>query len=182
MAPVYKIALVQLHPRVANSYPFRYKARPNNSPQPLQPDKNFAKAAEFIVSAAQKGAQLAVLPEYHLTNWIPEDPRFFSLCAQWETYLNKYKALAKEHKICIVPGTICETFTHEEKGEDQLHNVSYFIDDKGEVLGRYQKKNLWYSMSISSSHQILTFPCFVHNKIAEPLSHLRCEGIQNGPT
>ncbi|KAK4695127.1 hypothetical protein P7C71_g2565, partial [Lecanoromycetidae sp. Uapishka_2] len=126
MAPSYKIALIQLYP------------------QPLEPEKNFAKAAEFVVSAARKGAQLAVLPEYHLTNWVPDDPSFMGLCADWEKYVNKYKALAKEHKICIVPGTIMETFKDEETGEDQLHNIAYFIDHNGEVLGRYQKKNLWH--------------------------------------
>ena len=33
-------------------------------------------------------------------------------------------------------------------GEDQLHNVAYFIDDGGKILGRYQKKNLWYSFGL----------------------------------
>jgi len=122
----------------------QFNHRPDSSLQPLQPERNFAKAAEFIVSAAKKGAQLAVLPEYHLTNWVPEDPSFAGLCAQWETYLNKYKALAKELKICIVPGTIVETFKDEETEEVQLHNIAYFIDHNGEVLSRYQKKNLWY--------------------------------------
>lgn len=124
--------------------PPRCNHRPDTSSQPLQPEKNFNKAAKFIVSAAQKGAQLAVLPEYHLTGWVPEDPSFLGLCANWETYVDKYKALAKEHKICIVPGTIMETFKDEATGEDQLHNIAYFIDHNGEVLGRYQKKNLWY--------------------------------------
>jgi len=113
------------------------------TPQPLQPAKNFAKAAEFIGSAAQKGARLAVLPEYHLTNWLPEDPQFAPLCAQWESYLEKYQGLARKHSICIVPGTIVQTYKDKEAGEDQLHNVAYFIDDNGEILGRYQKKNLW---------------------------------------
>ena len=85
-----------------------------------------------------------MLPEYHLTNWVPDDPKFAPLCAKWETYLNKYKNLAKRHAICIVPGTIVKTFQDTVTGEDQLHNVAYFIDDQGEVLGRYQKKNLWY--------------------------------------
>lgn len=47
--------------------------------------------------------------------------------------------------MCIVPGTIVEARRDGETGEDQLHNVAYFIDDKGEILARYQKKNLWYS-------------------------------------
>ena len=93
--------------------------------------------------AAAQGAQLAVLPEYHLTNWVPEDPQFAELCGEWQVYLDKYKALAKKHRICIVPGTIVERHQGGEDEVDRLLNVAYFIDDKGEVLGKYQKKNLW---------------------------------------
>lgn len=80
-----------------------------------------------------------------------------------------------------MPGTICETFRHPENGGDQLHNVAYFIDDKGEVLGRYQKKNLWYSMSSHLMTKISPFVC-LQDRIAEPSSFLRDEGIQNGLT
>ncbi|KAF2199252.1 carbon-nitrogen hydrolase [Delitschia confertaspora ATCC 74209] len=121
----------------------------------MQIDSNFAKAATFIRSAATQGAQLAVLPEYHLTNWVPKDPGFIGLCEQWETWLEKYKSLARECGICIVPGTIVEF--HREEGEDgrelggmgekevreRLLNVAYFIDEKGAVKGKYVKKNLW---------------------------------------
>ncbi|MCJ1243244.1 hypothetical protein MMC30_000441 [Trapelia coarctata] len=127
MAPIYKVAVIQLHPKV-----------------PLQLEANYLKAAQFVQRAASLGAQLAVLPEYHLTNWVPEDPKFASLCDQWKVYLGKYRALAKECNICIVPGTIVERHQDAEKDEDKLINVAYFIDNKGEVLGSYQKKNLWH--------------------------------------
>ncbi|KAL8720636.1 MAG: hypothetical protein Q9225_002536 [Loekoesia sp. 1 TL-2023] len=130
MAPVYRIAVIQLHPK------------------PLQIETNYAKAAQFIQDAAVKGAQLAVLPEYHLTNWVPEDPTFSDLCGQWEIYLNKYRALAKEYNICIVPGTIVERHEDAKTGEQKLFNIAYFIGNKGEILGRYQKKNLWYGQPL----------------------------------
>lgn len=38
-----------------------------------------------------------------------------------------------------------------EKDEDKLINVAYFIDNKGEVLGSYQKKNLWYAIPLFAS-------------------------------
>jgi predicted amidohydrolase len=66
----------------------------------MQMEENFNKAAKFIRSAATQGAELAVLPEYHLTNWLPRDPEFVGLCDQWEVYLKKYKDLAKECNIC----------------------------------------------------------------------------------
>jgi predicted amidohydrolase len=68
--------------------------------QPMQLEHNFNKAANHIRSAAAQGAELAVLPEYHLTNWLPKDPGFVSLCDQWEIYLQKYRDLAKECGIC----------------------------------------------------------------------------------
>ena len=110
----------------------------------MQLEANYAKAVTFIEQAAAQGAQLAVLPEYHLTNWVPEDPQFSDLCGEWEVYLNRYRALARSHNICIVPGTIVERHQHAEKEEEKLLNVAYFIDNKGEILGSYQKKNLWY--------------------------------------
>ena len=113
----------------------------------MQPAQNFAKAANFIRSAASQGAQLAVLPEYHLTNWKPHDPEFLVFAKEWKTYLGWYTDLAKEVGICIVPGTIVEW--HEEVGGgegERLMNVAYFIDGTGEVVGKYEKKNLWYVM------------------------------------
>ncbi|KAL8762607.1 MAG: hypothetical protein Q9184_001408 [Pyrenodesmia sp. 2 TL-2023] len=127
-------------------------------------EANYAKAARSIQHAASKGAQLAVLPEYHLTNWVPDDPTFSHLCGQWETYLNKYRALAQEHNICIVPGTIVERHQDEEAGGDKLLNVAYFIDNKGEILGRYQKKNLWHperpylTSSTHEPHEVIQTP------------------------
>lgn len=113
-------------------------------------DFNYNKASNFMRSAAQQGAQLAVLPEYHLTNWVPDDPGFFDACLQWKTYLDRYRALAKELKICIVPGTIVEASQNGKMGEKRLVNVCYLISNDGEVLGRYEKKNLWYDSILCS--------------------------------
>jgi predicted amidohydrolase len=73
----------------------------------MQLEHNFNKAANFIRSAASQGAELAVLPEYHLTNWKPKDPGFVGLCDQWETYLRKYRDLAKECGICEFLHSLC---------------------------------------------------------------------------
>jgi predicted amidohydrolase len=117
----------------------------------MQIEANFARAASYIQKAASRGAHLAVLPEYHLTNWVPADPEFGKLCKQWKTYLNKYQALAKSLNINIVPGTIVEQHRDAESGNDILINVAYFIDNNGDILGKYQKKNLWYvSLNLSS--------------------------------
>ncbi|KAI1182879.1 carbon-nitrogen hydrolase [Nemania serpens] len=132
MAPNHKIALVQLNPK------------------PLSPADNFQKAASFIRDAAAQGCHLAVLPEYHLTSWVPDEPGFRASCADSVIYLRKYQDLAKELKICIVPGTIIES-----EGES-LQNIAYFISWDGEIAGRYQKKNLWHPERphlVSSTHE-----------------------------
>lgn len=93
---------------------------------------------------------MAVLPEYHLTSWVPEDPAFGPSCAESPAYLKKYQELARELNICIVPGTILETHG------DSLSNVAYFLSASGEICGRYQKKNLWHPERrhlVSSAHE-----------------------------
>ena len=123
----------------------------------MSPEFNFHKASTFIRSAAQQGAHLAVLPEYHLTNWVPNDEGFWDICLQWKTYLDKYVELAKDCKICIVPGTIVEASKDEETGKGKLLNVCYFISHDGQILGRYEKKNLWY-LPFSCHNSILSRP------------------------
>ncbi|RWA06812.1 hypothetical protein EKO27_g8288 [Xylaria grammica] len=132
MAPIYKVALVQLHPK------------------PLSPAQNYEKATSFIRDAAAKGCHLAVLPEYHLTSWVPRESGFKDSCAESAVYLQRYEALAKELGICIVPGTIIES------DGGSLLNIAYFISSNGEIVGRYQKKNLWHPERrhlVSSAHE-----------------------------
>ncbi|KAH7552502.1 hypothetical protein BM1_08453 [Bipolaris maydis] len=129
MAPIVKVAVIQLYPK------------------PLQPEQNFTKAETFIRSAAAQGAELAVLPEYHLTNWKPKDPEFLAVVEKCSDYVKKYQKLAKECGIWvpkgIVPGTIVESHKENEKEQDRLLNVCYFIDHQGNIAGKYIKKNLW---------------------------------------
>lgn len=132
--------------------------------QSLDPDANFQKASDFIRSAAQTNARLAVLPEYHLTNWKPDHPAFLGICKRRREDLEKYKALARECRIYVVPGTIVEAHEAETKGADQLVNVAYFINHEGEALGRYEKKKLWHperphlTSSTSSPHTAFDTP------------------------
>ena len=146
MTSDYKVALIQLHPKK------------------LDPSHNYEKAAGFIRSASKDGANLAVLPEYFLANWVPESPSFIPICRQWKTYLEKFQTLARECNICIVPGTIVEAHKDSESGEERLLNVAYFISNDGKILGRYEKKNLWHperphlTSSTISPHEVIETP------------------------
>jgi predicted amidohydrolase len=93
-----------------------------------------------------------VLPEYHLSGWTPDDPRFAQLGEPqaWRGYLERYCALARECRVNIVPGTMLRRETDAAGTMDAspgerpaLFNVAYFIDHDGNVLGSYKKKNLW---------------------------------------
>lgn len=111
--------------------------------------------------AASQGSQLTVLPEYHLTSWVPEHPDFIASCAESVGYLPRYQALARDLNIHIVPGTIVEPVEpiasaaaemshNDEAGSSrpvvtELRNMAYFIAaSTGDILSTYQKKNLWY--------------------------------------
>jgi len=130
----------------------------------MQAERNFNSACEYVRSAALQKATLAVLPEYHLLNWVPDDPKFKEACSHWEKYLQGYRDLARECNINIVPGTIVEL--HDAGTEDErLLNVAYFIDNNGEILGKYVKKNLWgeiershLTSSTSAPHDVIDTP------------------------
>ncbi|KKK23879.1 hypothetical protein P175DRAFT_0479936 [Aspergillus ochraceoroseus IBT 24754] len=120
----------------------------------LAVEENHTKACGYIRSAAAQGAELAVLPEYHLNGWAPADPLYALQAGQTAQYLTAYRSLAKELNICLVPGTIVEkhsssssssTATSEQEVDGTvLYNTAYFISNNGEILGRYRKKNIWH--------------------------------------
>ncbi|KAL2362725.1 hypothetical protein RJZ56_004369 [Blastomyces dermatitidis] len=136
-------------------------------PKPLDPAYNFSVAVAHIQDAASQGASLVVLPEYHLTSWVPDDPKFAPLASKAWDYILKYQVVAKELSINIVPGTIVTTdpnstshpkeaqeipkpyvddFAAPEGGSASgplLFNVAPFISHTGELLGLYTKTNLW---------------------------------------
>jgi predicted amidohydrolase len=128
--------------------------------KPLCVQENFDRAVSEIRSAAAQGSHLVVLPEYHLTSWVPEDSTFPAACADSAQYLHRYQELARELNVHIVPGTIVEpvhvqplhgvsaSLTEQDVKADpviELHNKAYFIAaTTGDILGTYQKKNLWH--------------------------------------
>src|ERR1700761_5748784 len=119
------------------------------------PEYNFQQASAHIRDAASQGASLAVLPQYHLSSWVPEDDRFATIALTAYEYVPRYQALAKECKINIVPGTIVTVdpkspspnASNGTSGESvkppALLNIAPFISYTGELLGSYTKANLW---------------------------------------
>ncbi|KAK0629223.1 putative chaperone binding protein [Bombardia bombarda] len=129
----------------------------NQHRQDVAVAENYAKAESYIRKAAEQGAHLAVLPEYHLTSWCPDHPDFVSASAESATYLARYQALAKELDINIVPGTICEVhpapdnttqddnLAVQNNSPVEIRNMAYWLAaSTGAIAGAYQKKNLWH--------------------------------------
>ena len=104
----------------------------------------------FIRDASEQGANLAVLPEYHLTSWVPNHPEFIATSRNSIEFLSRYQALAQELNVSIVPGTFCcvhddyETAVPDHPAQ-RMYNVAYFINGgTGEICSSYQKRNLWH--------------------------------------
>ncbi|EDP51086.1 hydrolase, carbon-nitrogen family, putative [Aspergillus fumigatus A1163] len=114
--------------------------------QDLAIEENHTRACNYIREAASQGAELAVLPEYHLNGWAPDDPLWAEQAGEYKKYLSAYQALAKELHICLVPGSIVERHETEADGKEgfNLYNTAYFISNDGSILGSYQKKNIWH--------------------------------------
>ncbi|KAH7245730.1 carbon-nitrogen hydrolase [Fusarium tricinctum] len=159
MAPVYKIAVIQFEPK------------------PIVVEENFAKAENHLRSAAAKGCDIAILPEFHLTSWVPEHPEFISSSKKSNDYLSKYQDLAKELNINIVPGTICEVHQVPDSKDEELRNMTYFLAaGTGEICGSYQKKNLWHPERphlTSSTHT-------PHTAFDTPLKHADGRPVRAG--
>lgn len=109
---------------------------------------NLDKLEHYVFVAAQQKADLIVFPEYFITGVIADHLHLASEEGQW---LDEIKKLAVEHQIDIVAGSIVEKLSPEVGVEDPdpskpeiLYNTVYYIDRKGEILGRYRKRNLWH--------------------------------------
>ncbi|KAL4782811.1 carbon-nitrogen hydrolase [Aspergillus varians] len=132
----------------------------------LAVEQNHATACQYIRSAATQGAELAVLPEYHLSGWAPQDPLFAVQASHTAKYLSAYQSLARELNICLVPGTLVEKHSTPDGDADSyvLYNTAYFISSTGEILGRYRKKNIWHpereylTSSASEPHEVFDTP------------------------
>ncbi|KAG6058937.1 hypothetical protein E4U32_004342 [Claviceps aff. humidiphila group G2b] len=127
--------------------------------EPLALADNYTRAEAYIRSAANQGAHIVVLPEYHLSGWSSSHEAIASTAHHSPTYLEKYRTLAQSLHIAIVPGTLLEELPQNKNNDNDndngngddaqgqgplLANVAYFIGPDGTILGRYQKKNLWH--------------------------------------
>lgn len=151
--------------------------------QPLNPTSNFHRASQFIREASAEGAGLAVLPEYHLTGWVPDSKALTTHALDWKIWIQKYQSLARELHINIVPGTIVQAdsnfkpssdASNSDSPEAPLLNISTFISNKGDILGTYTKLNLWHPERPHLSPSSLPSPHTVLSTSLGPVGILIC--------
>jgi predicted amidohydrolase len=98
------------------------------------PEKNLAKAEQFIEEAASEN-NLIVFPEDFVVGPLHGRNEFVDYNRHYVKY---FQQLASKYSIDIVTGSITE-------GDDTglLYNATFYIDCSGEIRGRYCKVNLW---------------------------------------
>lgn len=100
----------------------------------FDPERNLARAEQFIRDAAAQQAQVIVFPEDFVLGPLLGHAEL----ADFEgRYLRHFQELAVKYAIDIAPGSIIEG---DETG---LYNTACYIDATGTLLGRYRKVNLW---------------------------------------
>jgi N-carbamoylputrescine amidase len=105
----------------------------------VDPARNSARAAEGVREAAQRGAQLVVLPELYRSRYFcqSEDAAFFELAeAVPGPSTETLAALAKELKVTVVASLF------EKRAAGVFHNTAAVLDADGRYLGKYRKMHI----------------------------------------
>lgn len=99
----------------------------------FNPEKNLAKAEQFIAEASAKN-DLIVFPEVFIQGPLGGKTEYADSNGQ---YSKLFQQFASNYRIDIVPGSIVE------RDLAGLFNTTYYIDRNGDILGHYRKMNLW---------------------------------------
>lgn len=99
--------------------------------------ENLEKAAYWVSTAAQNGAEIVVLPEMFVC---PYELQYFPLVAesfpQGEA-LTLLAQLAKKHRLYLVGGSL------PELSNGRFYNSSFIFDPQGELVARHRKIHLF---------------------------------------
>ncbi len=99
---------------------------------------NLDKAEALVCEAAQRGAQLVVLPEVFSWRGAPGDELSGAEPIPGPTS-ERCAAWARRHRMYLLAGSIYEAIP----GERKAHNTSLFFGPRGELLARYRKIHLF---------------------------------------
>ena len=104
-----------------------------------EPEKNFARALDFVRQAAKNGAQIVCLPELFRSQYFcqTEDHANFALAeAIPGTSSAALGGLARELGVVIIASLF------EKRSAGVYHNTAVILDTDGSLLGKYRKMHI----------------------------------------
>ena len=104
-----------------------------------EPEKNFARAVEFIRAAAKQGAHIVCLPELFRSEYFcqTEDHENFALAERVPG-----KSTAAVGGVARETGTVIIAWLFERRSAGVYHNTAAIIDANGKLLGKYRKMHV----------------------------------------
>ncbi len=104
-----------------------------------EPEKNFARAVEFIRAAATQGAHIVCLPELFRSEYFcqTEDHENFALAERVPG-----KSTAAFGDVARETGTVIIASLFERRSAGVYHNTAAIIDANGKLLGKYRKMHV----------------------------------------
>lgn len=103
-------------------------------------DHNLACAAQLIAQAAQRGAELVVLPEmFALFSARMQRELGEGEAGERQTVRNFVREQARSHGLWIVAGTLPVA----DPDGDRVFAAAYIVDDRGQEVARYDKIHLF---------------------------------------
>ena len=102
---------------------------------------NIERAVALVRRAIARGAQMIVLPEVFNFRGLLSRPGVLSEIAERipGESIRPLRELARWHKVFILAGSVYEKVPSSKK----VYNSSVLIGDRGELLARYRKRNLF---------------------------------------
>ena len=103
------------------------------------PEKNLARAIEFIRDAARQGAEIVCLPELFRSQYFcqTEDHQNFDLAEEVPG-----KSTAALGEVARETGTVIIASLFERRSAGLYHNTAAIIDTDGKLLGKYRKMHI----------------------------------------
>jgi predicted amidohydrolase len=113
--------------------------------EPSDVDENVDRAVEAIATAADRGADLVVLPELFTVGYFAFDSYARTAESLDGPTLTRLAAAARDHEVGVVAGSIVEDLATTDGGpaEEGLANTSVFLDRAGERRAVYRKRHLF---------------------------------------
>jgi predicted amidohydrolase len=103
-------------------------------------ERNLGRTAEFIKTAAQKGADIVCLQELFAQRYFAQikSKKFFDTAESIPGHVSQFlSACASANRVVLVGGSF-----YEHGGDGKYYNTALIHDRQGELLGKYRKMHI----------------------------------------